>query len=59
MYNINTIHYKTKYNKLTIQYKWQMAPDITERLKASAYHQLCIPYTALTIYPCQIRVHQR
>jgi len=32
-----------------------MAPDIIERLKAPAYHQLYLP----TIYPCQIRVHQR
>jgi len=33
-----------------------MAPDIIERLKASTQHQLYL--SALTIYPCQIRVHQ-
>jgi len=34
-----------------------MAPDIIERLKASA-SSISFIYRALTIYPCQIRVHQ-
>jgi len=33
-----------------------MAPDIIERLKASAIASALS--SALTIYPCQIRVHQ-
>jgi len=33
-----------------------MAPDIIERWKA---YSMSFVYTALTIYPCQIRVHQR
>jgi len=34
-----------------------MTPDIMERLKASAWHRSALS-SALTIYPCQIRVHQ-
>jgi len=35
-----------------------MAPDIIERLKASALSIASALSSALTIYPCQIRVHQ-
>jgi len=50
------ILYKRLRNTLTyVNGKW--LPDTIERLKASAWHQALS--TALTIYPCQIRVHQR
>jgi len=35
--------------------KWQMAPDIIERLNVSTSSALS---SALSIYLCQIRVHQ-